>query len=105
VVSLMNALVICWGTTMVALAGLLIYRSLVAMKEEDLLFLDPAEWQLEREQEVILSKLRRLTPYVRGLAVVCVALLAVIVGILIYQIALSVPQLQCFRFGGAATDV
>ena len=81
---LLNALAICWGATMVALAGLLIYRSLVAMKEEDLLFLDPAEWQLEREQRLILSKLRRLTPYVKGLAVLSGALLAIIVGILIY---------------------
>ena len=93
-ISLMNALVVCLGTTMVALAGLLIYRSLVAMKEEDLLFLDPAEWHLQREQEDILIKLRRLTPYVRGLAVLCVALLAIIVGILVYDVTLSARQLK-----------
>lgn len=77
---------------MVALAGLLIYRTLVAMKEEDLLFLDPAEWQLQREQEDILNRLRRLTPYVRGVAVLCGTLLAIIVGILIYEITVSVPR-------------
>lgn len=91
-ISLMHVLVVCWGTTMVALAGLLIYRSLVAMKEEDLLFLDPAEWQLQREQENILSRLRRLTPYITGLAVLCAALLTIIVGVLIYHITLSASQ-------------
>jgi hypothetical protein len=83
--TLIHTLMICWGTTMVALAGLLIYRSLVAMKEDDLLFLDPAEWQLQQEQLLILGRLRRLTPFVRGLAIVSMAILAVIVAILIYQ--------------------
>ena len=84
-VSLLPALWICWGSITVVLAGLVIYRSLVAMKEEDQLFLDPAEWQLEREQRAILTQLGRLTPLVRGLAVVSTALLAVIAGVWIYQ--------------------
>jgi len=70
---------------MIALAGLLIYRSLVAMKEEDLLFLDPAEWQLQQEQLLILGRLRRLTPVIRGLVVASMALLSAIVAILIYH--------------------
>ena len=83
--SLLPALWICWGGITVALAGLVIYRSLVAMKEEDQLFLDPAEWQLEREQRAILTQLGRLTPYVRGLAIVSTALLVLIAGVWLYQ--------------------
>jgi hypothetical protein len=59
--------------------------SLVAMKEEDQLFLDPAEWQLEREQRAILTQLGRLTPVVKGLAVLSTALLVLIAGVWIYQ--------------------
>ena len=87
--SLIRALTICWGTTMISLAALLIYRSLVAMKEEDQLFLDPAEWQLAREQEAILSRLRRITPYVKGLTILSVALLSAIIAVLLYRTTLS----------------
>jgi hypothetical protein len=83
--SLLPALWICWAGITVALAGLVIYRSLIAMKEEDGLFLDPAEWQLEREQHAIQTQLGRLTPFVKGLAVVSTALLFVIAGVWIYR--------------------
>ena len=84
-ISLLHFLWICWISITVALTGLVIFRSLVAMKEEDQLFLDPAEWQLEREQQAILKQLGRLTPFVRGLAVMSTALLALIAGVWIYQ--------------------
>ena len=83
--SLLPTLWICWGAITVVLAGLVIYRSLVAMKEEDQLFLDPAEWQLEREQRDILTQLGRLNPLVRGGAVASTTLLLLIAGVWIYQ--------------------
>ena len=83
--SLLHTLWICWISITVALAGLVIYRSLVAMKEEDGLFLDPAEWQLEREQRAILTQLGRLTPFIKGLAVVSTALLVSIAGVWLYR--------------------
>ena len=91
-VSLLSALWVFWGSITVALAGLLIYRSLVAMKEEDQLFLDPAEWQLEREQRGILTQLRKLTPLIRTLAVASATLLALIAGIWIYRGVLGVTN-------------
>jgi hypothetical protein len=92
VVSLLSALWVFWGSITVALAGLLIYRSLVAMKEEDQLFLDPAEWQLEREQRAILTQLRKLTPLIRTLAVVSAVLLVLIAGIWIYRGVLGITN-------------
>ena len=89
-ISLLSALWVFWGSITMALAGLLIYRSLVAMKEEDQLFLDPAEWQLEREQRSILTQLGKLTPLIRALAVVSATLLALIAGIWIYRGVLGV---------------
>lgn len=87
--SLLPTLWICWGSITVTLAALVIYRSLVAMKEEDQLFLDPAEWQLEREQRDILTQLGRLTPLVRGGAVASTALLLLIAGVWVYQSVLG----------------
>jgi hypothetical protein len=83
--SLLPALWISWVSITVALTALVIFRSLVAMKEEDQLFLDPAEWQLEREQRAILTQLGRLTPVVKGLAVLSTVLLALIAAVWIYQ--------------------
>jgi hypothetical protein len=91
-VSLLSTLWVFWGSITVALAGLLIYRSLVAMKEEDQLFLDPAEWQFEKEQRAILTQLRKLTPLIRTLAFVSAALLALIAGIWIYRGVLGVTD-------------
>jgi hypothetical protein len=85
VASLLSALWVFWVSITVALAGLLLYRSLVAMKEEDQLFLDPAERHLEREQQAILTQLHKLTPFIRTLAVVSAALLVSIAGIWIYR--------------------
>src|SRR4030081_1205316 len=78
--SLLPPLLVSWVSITVALTALVIFRSLVAMKEEDQLFLDPAEWQLEREQRAILTQLGRLTPVVKGLAVLSTALLVLIAG-------------------------
>jgi hypothetical protein len=91
-VSLLSALWVCWGSITVALAGVLLYRSLLAMKEEDQLFLDPAEWHLEREQRAILTQLHKLTPLIRTLAVVSAVLLALIAGIWIYRGVIGVTD-------------
>ena len=91
-VSLLSALWVFWGGITMALAGLLIYRSLIAMKEEGQLFLDPAEWQLEREQRNILTQLGKLTPLIRALALVSATLLALIAGIWIYHGVLGVTS-------------
>jgi hypothetical protein len=90
--SLLPALWISWVSITVALTALVIFRSLVAMKEEDQLFLDPAEWQLEREQRAILTQLGRLTPVVKGLAVLSTVLLALIAAVWIYQGVLGVAS-------------
>jgi hypothetical protein len=90
--SVLPALWISWVSITVALTALVIFRSLIAMKEEDQLFLDPAEWQLEREQRTILTQLGRLTPVVKGLAVLSAVLLALIAAVWIYQGVLGVAN-------------
>ena len=64
----LNWIFVAWSLVTAALAGLLIYRSILSMKEDDQLFLDPAEHQFEEEQAANLKALLRLTPYVKALA-------------------------------------
>ena len=46
--SSLTILWIVWGAITVVFVALLIYRSLIGMKEEDQIFLDPAEASLEK---------------------------------------------------------
>ena len=94
VVSLLPALLISWSVITAILAGLVIYRSLVGMKEDDQLFLDPAEAQLEAEQRAILRKLTRLAPFVKGLTIASSGLLVLITGIWVYRGVAGVAALR-----------
>jgi len=86
-------LAVLWGAVTVVLVFLLIYRSLISMKEEDQLFLDPAEAGLEEEQKRILARLNQLTPYTTGLTVASVVLLIAAGSIWVYE-ALSAPPIR-----------
>src|SRR5260370_23817 len=57
-----TTLLISWAAITVVLAILLAYRTLIGMKEDDQLFLDPAESSLESEQRQLLTKLARVSP-------------------------------------------
>jgi len=79
------AMLIAWGVVTTTFVFLLIYRSLISMKEEDQLFLDPAESRLEEEQREVLKRLRRLGPYMKGVGFASAGLLVMIVGVWVYQ--------------------
>lgn len=83
--SLLMVLLVIWSVVTAALILLLIYRSVVSMKEEDQLFLSPAEGALQREQQEILRKLNKLDPYVKFLGIASGALLLLVIGVWIYQ--------------------
>ena len=68
-VSVLNTVLVAWGVVTGILAVLLIYRSTISMKEEDQLFLDSAESNLQKEQEEVRSRLERLRPYTAILGV------------------------------------
>ncbi|HML17431.1 MAG TPA: hypothetical protein VK419_10415 [Bryobacteraceae bacterium] len=75
----------------VILAALLIYRSIVSVKRDDQLFLDPAEAGFESEQKQILGKLDRIKPMILVLSVASVGLLVVIIGVWVY-LGITGPQ-------------
>src|ERR1700730_381299 len=82
--STLEILLILWAAVTVVFVGLLIYRSLVGMKEEDTLILSAAEARIE-EQRLILIRLSQIRPYLLGLGWLSGVLLAAIAGLWIFQ--------------------
>jgi hypothetical protein len=78
-------LFIAWGVLTAVLVVLLIYRSTLTMQEDDQLFLGESESHMEQEQIVLMKKVNKLNPLVKGLTAVSGLLILVIAGIWIYQ--------------------
>ena len=84
-------------------AGLLVclidYRAIVGIKEDDQLFLDStnaAEARVQSEQQAILTRVNRLTLYIRVLWVASGAVLLTIAGVWIYRgiVGFAHPSLE-----------
>ncbi|PWT97941.1 MAG: hypothetical protein C5B51_30330 [Terriglobia bacterium] len=84
-VSPLSATLILWGVVTGVLAVLLIYRSLISMKEDDQLFLDAAESNLEQEQQQVRQRLERLAPYTKILGASSGALFVAVAAIWLYE--------------------
>jgi hypothetical protein len=78
-------LLFAWGAVTTAFVILMIYRSLITMREDDQLFLDPTQKAAEAEQVAIQNKLSRLGPYTKGLGYASACLAVGVVGLWIYQ--------------------
>lgn len=78
-------LLIAWGVLTAILIVLLIYRSTLTMHEDDQLFLNESDTHMQTEQTEILTKVNRVTPYVKVLGTVSGVMILVIAGIFIYQ--------------------
>ncbi len=76
---MMPALLILWGGLTLVLVVLLIYRGTLTMHEDDQLFLDNAEAHMQKEQEALIRRMERITPWVR-ICATCSAVLIVIIG-------------------------
>jgi hypothetical protein len=83
--SALNVVLIIWGVVTGILAVLLIYRSTISMKEDDQLFLDPSQVNLEKEQQEVRSRLQKLTPYTTALGATSGVLLAASAGLWVYE--------------------
>jgi hypothetical protein len=81
---MMTPLLIVWAGLTVVLILLLIYRSTLAMHEDDQLFLDSAEAHMAKEQEELTIKMDRLTPWLRICGAGSALLFFLIAGIMLY---------------------
>jgi hypothetical protein len=81
---MMPALLILWAGLTTVLVVLLIYRSTLAMHEDDQLFLDDANIHLAKEQEELTVKMDRLKPWLRICGACSALLIMVIAGMEVY---------------------
>ena len=59
----MNVLTVTWASVTVILVGLLIYRALIGMREEDQLFLASGEEHMAREQQVLQARISNVNKF------------------------------------------
>jgi hypothetical protein len=83
--SMMTPLLILWAGLTVVLVVLLIYRSTLSMHEDDQLFLDSAEAHMAKEQEELIGKMERITPWLRVCGAGSAVLTVIIAGMLLYS--------------------
>jgi hypothetical protein len=76
---------ILWGVLTGVLVILLIYRSTLAMHEDEQLFLSESESQMEKDQIELMKKLDKVTPIVKWLGAASGALILIIGGVALYQ--------------------
>ena len=81
----MFMLLVAWGVLTAILIVLLIYKSTLTMHEDDSIFLNDTESQMQKDQTEVLSKMKKITPIVRVLGALSGAMILVIAGLFIYQ--------------------
>lgn len=81
----MVGLLIAWGILTAILVVLLIYKSTLTMHEDDSIFLNDTESQMQKDQTEVLAKMRKITPIVKVLGAVSGAMILIIAGLFIYQ--------------------
>ena len=76
---------IAWGAVTTVFVALMIWKSLVGLREQDSLVLDPAEDRQAAEQRLIIAKVERVTAWAKGFGFASAALLAMTGGIWAYR--------------------
>lgn len=83
--STLTMLLIVWGAITTLLVILLIYRSTLAMREDDQLFLDESESHMQAEQQQVIARLNQVAWPVRILGGASGLLILIIAGLWIYE--------------------
>lgn len=90
----MFGLLVAWGILTAILIILLIYKSTLTMHEDDSIFLNETESQMEKDQVEIIKKMNKITPILKVLGALSGVMILVIAGLFIYQglMMASTPQ-------------
>ena len=83
--STLTSLLILWGVLTAVLVILLIYRSTLAMREDDQLFLNDSESHMQIEQQQVIARLNKVNLPVRILGGASGLLILIIAGMWIYE--------------------
>lgn len=76
---------IAWGAVTAVFVVLMIWKSLVGLREDNVVILNPAEARQASDQQVIVAKVQRVTAWAKGFGYLSLALLLVAGGILAYR--------------------
>jgi hypothetical protein len=90
----MYGLLVAWGILTGILILLLIYRSTLTMHEDDSIFLNDTESQMQKDQVEVLAKMKKITPIVKVLGALSGLMILVIAGMFIYQGLSNATTLQ-----------
>jgi len=80
-----NVLTVSWGSVTVVLVGLLIYRALIGMREEDQLFLASGEEHQAAEQQVLQARIHSVNKFAVWLGVLSGLLLIGMASLWVYE--------------------
>lgn len=81
----MFMLLVAWGILTAILIVLMIYKSTLTMHEDDSIFLNETESQMQKDQTEVLAKMRKIAPIVKVLGALSGVMILVIAGLFIYQ--------------------
>lgn len=84
-ISLVFGLLIAWLVVTAVFIGLWIYRAVVGLREDEVLYIAPGESHLVEEQKRISAKIERLRPFLIGNFVLVVVLGLATFGLWVYQ--------------------
>jgi hypothetical protein len=76
-VSLLTLLLIAWAAVTLAFLAVMTWKSLIGMREEDIVILDPAEAAQAAEQQEVIATVERLTWWAKAFGFTSLALLLV----------------------------
>jgi len=81
---MLNVLSVTWASVTVILVGLLIYRALIGMREEDQLFLASGEEHMARDQQVLQARIANVNKFAVWLGALSGLLLIGIIAMWVY---------------------
>ena len=84
-----NVLTVSWASVTVVLVGLLIYRALIGMREEDQLFLATGEEHQAHEQQVLQARIASVNKFAVWLGILSALLL---IGIAVMWVMANIGQ-------------
>jgi hypothetical protein len=82
---MLNVLTVTWASVTVILVGLLIYRALIGMREEDQLFLASGEEHMARDQQVLQARISSVNKLAVWLGILSALLLIGLATIWVYN--------------------
>ena len=87
-VSLFTVLLIVWAAVTLAFLVVMAWKSLVGMREEDIIILDAAEAKQAAEQQQVIASVERLTWWAKAFGFASLALLLMVGCIWAYRVYL-----------------